>query len=969
MTWLRKKKPNPEDGDFPTIPKHYCEQKGKILTKSIKIAPALHWSGGATVVWGIDVGPRITTVSFAYLLTGEPTCQGVEVHNIVYWPKAFPVRQSANSEVSLPEVEKTHKLRETHEATGFTSHPSWPSERTANYVHVVGTASSPPAFQVRTELPFIEVANERHKYVDLVAHLLKHALSVYGVVIKPEQPRWSRASDIVVSLPSGISKSAEISVTDALNRMIQRVMPKHNDTFMNVDWDLATGDMVCASYGVRCLPSGQIAFDIRQRSYLQSTPIIRKRVSSADEQEGTRFASALHWVAEQKHGSRKLIIRVSNLFKKSEGLLAAFHNSLANLGLQVGIRLIDSTTETGAFGAVLWRIAHVTASSDQSNECDTRLVRDVTALQAETSAGAPEPSELELSRLSRNSRIAPDFYPERGSRPMLMTELPVDFASTPLSWSPHVTLPATPVARNSYLSISQTEIARASDNVAGSSVALDFPEHGAVPQTFPPTYISNHGAKLQIKDQYCRQNQSVEVHNIIYWPKAFPLRQSNISGEPLPEVKEKKTYKIREVHEATGFVSHSAWSYEKTTNYVHIVGAGNSPAAFQVRTELPFIEVSSERHKYVDLVEHLLKHALSVYGAAVKPRQPRWSCASDVVVSLPSGISKSAEISVTDALNHMIQSVMPKVIGATHVYYVPRPDLRPFEDDTWRNIDTSFQPSDTFMVVDWDLATGDMVCASFAVRGLPSGQIAFDTQQRSYLQSTPATRKRDSSVDEQESARFANALHWVAEKKHNVQKLIICVSNPFKKSEGLLSSFHKALTELGLQVGVRLVDPTAETGAFAAVMWRVAHAIASGDPSNGDDLQLVRDAATVPQTKADEHALRPTDSELGEKSCAVPFFHSDQGSRPASTAESPAAFVSAPAPWSPPAMHSITPATRHSYLSSAQVDVMPQTPDSIVGPSTISDSPEDGVAVSPMPPPAYADADDTKPHPPEKERK
>lgn len=36
------------------------------------------------------------------------------------------------------------------------------------------------------------------------------------------------------------------------------------------------------------------------------------------------------------------------------------------------------------------------------------------------------------------------------------------------------------------------------------------------------------------------------------------------------------------------------------------------------------------------------------------------------------------------------------------------------------------QPNDVFMIVDWDLTTGDMVCASYKVRQLPSGQVAFD---------------------------------------------------------------------------------------------------------------------------------------------------------------------------------------------------------------------------------------------------
>jgi hypothetical protein len=113
--------------------------------------------------------------------------------------------------------------------------------------------------------------------------------------------------------------------------------------------------------------------------------------------------------------------------------------------------------------------------------------------------------------------------------------------------------------------------------------------------------------------------------------------------------------------------------------------------AFQVRTELPFIEVANERHKYIDFVEHLLKHAISIYGAVIKPGQPRWSRASDVVVSLPSGVSKSARMSIVDGLGRMIKRVMPKVIGLTQMYYVLKPDLRPFEDDTWRNLDTDLQ--------------------------------------------------------------------------------------------------------------------------------------------------------------------------------------------------------------------------------------------------------------------------------------
>ncbi|KAG8692307.1 hypothetical protein FRC11_003706, partial [Ceratobasidium sp. 423] len=139
MSWLRKKKSNPEDGDFPPVPKHYRERGGKIqLTKPIKLAPALEWNGGATVIWGIDVGPQVTTVSFAYLLSG----QSVEVHNIIYWPKDLPFRRTPIPGEPLPEAkEKTFKIREAYEAIGFVSHPAWPSERAVNYVHVVGAAN------------------------------------------------------------------------------------------------------------------------------------------------------------------------------------------------------------------------------------------------------------------------------------------------------------------------------------------------------------------------------------------------------------------------------------------------------------------------------------------------------------------------------------------------------------------------------------------------------------------------------------------------------------------------------------------------------------------------------------------------------------------------------------------------------------------------------------------------------------
>ncbi|KAJ1303411.1 hypothetical protein OPQ81_011603 [Rhizoctonia solani] len=526
MSWFRKKKQNPEDGDFPVVPKHYQAHQGKTaLTKPIKLTPALQWNGGPTVVWGIDVGSQATTVSFAYLLSGE----SVEVHNIIYWPKVFPLRESGNPGESLPDAkEKTYKIRETYESIGFVSNPAWPSQRTFNYVHVAGAGSSPSAFQVRTELPFIEVTNERHKYVDLVEHLLKHALSVYGAVIKPGQPQWPRASDVVISLPGGISKSAEISVIDALNEMIQNTMPKvigltqvyyvpkpdlrpfeddtwrnldtnfqHNDTFMIVDWNLTMGDMVCASYKARQLPNEQITFDIQQRSYLNSTPVIRKRDVSADGQEGTRFANALHWVAEQKHTTQKIIIRVSNPFKKSEGLLASFHKVLTELGLQVGIRLVDPTTETGALGAVLWRVARAVMSSGQPTGEGVRRAQDTTSVASTgISTNVPELSQLELGGLPGNSRVVSSFHSERGSRSGSTAESSATFVSTPPSGPPYAILPATPVTRNSHLFTSQFEVTQAADKIVGSSNIPGSPEDQAAnPTALPPAYIDKDDDK------------------------------------------------------------------------------------------------------------------------------------------------------------------------------------------------------------------------------------------------------------------------------------------------------------------------------------------------------------------------------------------------------------------------------------------------------------------------------------------
>lgn len=105
------------------------------------------------------------------------------------------------------------------------------------------------------------------------------------------------------------------------------------------------------------------------------------------------------------------MFRISNPFKKSEGLLDSFHKTLTELGLQVGIRLVNPTTETGALGAVLWRIAHVVASSDQSNGEKIQLVRDAAVVpNVETSPSTPAPSGLEFGRSARNSRVASSFH-------------------------------------------------------------------------------------------------------------------------------------------------------------------------------------------------------------------------------------------------------------------------------------------------------------------------------------------------------------------------------------------------------------------------------------------------------------------------------------------------------------------------------------------------------------------------------
>jgi hypothetical protein len=93
-------------------------------------------------------------------------------------------------------------------------------------------------------------------------------------------------------------------------------------------------------------------------------------------------------------------------------------------------------------------------------------------------------------------------------------------------------------------------------------------------------------------------------------------------------------------------------------------------------------------------MEHLLKHALGVYGAVIKPTQPHWPLASDVVVTLPSGLPKSAEMTISSVLDRTIRNAMPKVIGPTRVFYARKPDTRLFEEgELWRNIDAALHVS------------------------------------------------------------------------------------------------------------------------------------------------------------------------------------------------------------------------------------------------------------------------------------
>ncbi|KAF8606924.1 hypothetical protein BDV93DRAFT_604240 [Ceratobasidium sp. AG-I] len=469
---------------------------------------------------------------------------------------------------------------------------------------------------------------------------------------------------------------------------------------------------------------------------------------------------------------------------------------------------------------------------------------------------------------------------------------------------------------------------------------------------------------------YLETGVNVEVHNVAYWPKEFPLRDAATPGAPLPEIKSNKTYKLRETYKSEGFISHPAWDSERTANYLYTTNAANTPSAFQVRTDLPFIE-TAERHKFVDLIEHLLKHALSVYGAVVKPTQPGWPLVSNVVVTLPNGIPKSAEMAITDILDNVIRDVMPKVVGPTTVTYPRKPDVRLFEDDLWRNLDTAFQNDDVFLVVDWDLTSGDMVCASYKTKILDSGHMVFGTRLRSYMQATPVILKRDAATDTREGVRFANALHWCAENKHRTQKLIVRTSNPFKKPEGLLATFHKTLVEKNLQVGIRSIDPAVETGAFGAVTSRIAHLLAQSQSSEGEEIALVQDLTQQSTHEVDANARElphapesEPPSRFSRALSAFPtgLFGRSQDSSESyppeklaklTTSDSSAPFLSTPLAWSGPASATspassappLTPAAGPSKASTIIVN----TPVGSPGPIDISEEALD----SSIPPPAY----------------
>ncbi|KAG9120784.1 hypothetical protein FRC07_003585 [Ceratobasidium sp. 392] len=521
MSWFGKKKPNPEDGDFPHVSKHYREEKTP--TRAVNIAPPLQWNGSPTVIWGIDIGARTTTMSFAYLDAGRD----VEVHNIVYWPKEFPLRESSASGLPLPEVKssKTFKVRETYTSVGFVSHPAWSSEKVATYLYTFSSTTSSPVFQVRTEVPFLE-SSERHKFNDLIEQLLKHGLGIYGAVIKPTQPRWPQASEVVITLPSGLPKSAELTITGVLDRAILGVMPKvigptrtfyvrrpdvrlfeddlwrnidtafhHDDVFMLVDWDMTSGDMVCVSYKVIQLDSGHMAYGTRLHSHIQALPSAGKRDAAVDEREG------------------KLIVRTSNPIKKPDNLLTVFHKSLTDGDLQVGLRPIDPSTETGAFGAVIWYIAHAIAQSQHPEGNRLALVPDMTQLLSrEVEPNLPQPSfssepetpsriSRALNSLSIGALVHTNRQTVTGS---LLLDVTPEQASTPFlpTPSPSTQSPRTP--RSTDNSISATVNIAHTPNV--STGPSNLVQHSYVESEetseYPPAYTDGPGNARNIKEKH-----------------------------------------------------------------------------------------------------------------------------------------------------------------------------------------------------------------------------------------------------------------------------------------------------------------------------------------------------------------------------------------------------------------------------------------------------------------------------------
>ncbi|QRV98001.1 hypothetical protein RhiJN_26020 [Ceratobasidium sp. AG-Ba] len=473
---------------------------------------------------------------------------------------------------------------------------------------------------------------------------------------------------------------------------------------------------------------------------------------------------------------------------------------------------------------------------------------------------------------------------------------------------------------------------------------------------------------------YLERGRDIAVHNIVYWPKEFPLRESSASGVPLPEVKSTKTFKTRGTYTSDGFVSHPAWNAEKVTAYLYTTNSTTSSPAFQIRTEVPLLE-SSERHKYNDLVEHLLKHALSIYGAVIKPTQPHWPQASYVIITLPNGLPKSAEMTITSTLNRSISEVMPKVIGQTQAYYVRRPDIRLFEDDLWRNVDNNFHDGDVFMLVEWDMTSGAMLCTSYKAIQLESGQMMFGTRLRSYISALPQAEKRNVGVDEREGVRFANALNWCAINKHRVQKLIIRTSNSIKKPEKLLEIFHKTLVDNDLQVGLRPIDAPVETGAFGAVVWHIAHGLAQTQNPGGDTPALVQDMTQALAKDVEANLLQPTFSQEPEPASRMSrAFNSlslnmlgrgdkQESSRMSMVDPNPqlasTPFVSPPLAWNAPEA-TASPASTRSPLSLAPVPSSPGTVvenpytfDGSAGPSSPDEANRD-LSEGPMPPPAYS---------------